>query len=149
MIAASAEKRNIVSHLGMFWIAMTLEQEMLEELKKIREAVTPKPAPTPAKGIWAEFVEFIGKSGVLGLAIGFIMGLYVGKVVSALVADIVMPIPGAFVPGGDWRKAVLTVPIGQGISFAIGDFVGVIIDFLIVSGVVFLIARYAKKIGLK
>ena len=44
---------------------------------------------------------------------------------------------------------MLTVPIGQGISFAIGDFVGVIIDFLIVSGVVFLIARYAKKIGLK
>jgi len=149
MIAASAEKRNIVSHLGVFWIAMTLEQEMLEELKKIREALAPKPEPPPPKGIWAEFVDFIGKSGVLGLAIGFIMGLYVGKVVSSLVADIIMPIPGAFVSGGDWRKAVLTVPIGQGISFAVGDFVGVIIDFLIVSGVVFLIARYAKKIGLK
>jgi len=149
MIAGSAEKRNIVSHLGVFWIAMTLEQEMLEELKKIREVMTPKPAPTPAKGIWAEFVEFIGKSGVLGLAIGFIMGLYVGKVVSALVADIIMPIPGAFIQGGDWRKAVLTIPIGQGIFFAIGDFVGVMIDFLIVSGVVFLIAKYAKKIGLK
>lgn len=130
-------------------IAMTLEQEMLEELKKIREAVTPKPAPPPSKGIWAEFVDFIGKSGVLGLAIGFIMGIYVGKVVSAFVADIIMPIPGAFIPGGDWRKAVFTVPIGEGISFAIGDFVGVIIDFLIVSVIIFLIAKYAKRIGLK
>lgn len=130
-------------------IAMTLEQEMLEELKKIREAVTPKPAPPSPKGIWAEFVDFIGKSGVLGLAIGFIMGIYVGKVVSAFVADIIMPIPGAFIPGGDWRKAVFTIPIGEGISFAIGDFVGVIIDFLIVSVVIFLIAKYAKKIGLK
>ena len=37
----------------------------------------------------------------------------------------------------------------QGTSFAIGDFVGVMIDFLIVSMVVFLMARYAKKIGLK
>jgi large conductance mechanosensitive channel len=122
---------------------------MLEELKRIREAVTPKSAPPPPKGIWAEFVDFIGKSGVLGIAIGFIMGLYVGKVVSALVADIIMPIPGAFILGGDWRKAFLTIPIGQGISFAIGDFVGVMIDFLIVSMVIFLIARYAKKIGPK
>lgn len=129
--------------------AMTLEQEMLDELKKIREAVTPKPEPPPPKGIRAEFVGFIGKSGVLGLAIGFIMGLYVNKVVSALVGDIIMPIPGAFIPGGDWRKAVINVPVGQGISFAIGDFVSVIIDFLIVLIVVFLIVKYAKRIGLK
>jgi large conductance mechanosensitive channel len=128
---------------------LNLEQEMLDELKRIREAVTPKAAPSPPKGIWAEFVDFLGKSGVLGLAIGFIMGLYVNKVVSALVADIIMPIPGAFIPGGDWRKAVLTIPIGEGMSFATGDFLGVIIDFLIVSLVVFLIAKYAKKVGLK
>jgi len=134
---------------GVFLIAMTLEQEMLEELKKIREAVTPKPQPPPPKGIWAEFVDFLGKSGVLGLAIGFIMGLYVSKVVSALVADIIMPIPGAFIPGGDWRKAVVTLPVGQGMSFALGDFVGVIIDFAIVSLVVFLMAKYAKRMGLK
>ena len=122
---------------------------MLDELKKIREAVTPMPEPPSPKEIWAEFVGFMGKSGVLGLAIGFIMGLYVNKVVSALVGDIIMPIPGAFIPGGHWRKAVINVPVGQGISFAVGDFVGVIIDFLIVSMVVFLVARYAKKIGVK
>jgi len=124
----------------------------LEELKKIREAVTPKPAPPPPpepKGLWAEFLDFIGKSGVLGLAIGFIMGLYINKVVSALVGDIIMPIPGALIPGGDWRKAVVTVPIGNGMNFAIGDFVGVIVDFLIVAAVIFLIARYSRKMGLK
>lgn len=131
---------------------MTVEQEILEELKKIREAVTPKAAPPPPpspKGLWAEFIEFIGKAGVLGLAIGFIMGLYVNKVVSALVSDIIMPIPGAFIPGGDWRKTTVSVPVGSGINFAIGDFVGVIIDFVIVALVVFLIAKYARKIGLK
>jgi large conductance mechanosensitive channel len=149
MIVATAERRNIPSGFGVFLIAMTLEQEMLEELKKIREALTPKPEPPPPKGIWAEFVDFIGKSGVLGLAIGFIMGLYVGKVVSAFVADIIMPIPSAFIPGGDWRRAVLSIPIGQGISFAVGDFVSVVIDFTIVSVVVFLIAKYVKKIELK
>lgn len=77
------------------------------------------------------------------------MGTYIGKVVSALVQDIIMPVPGALIPGGDWRKAVLTIPIGQGMNFAIGDFVGVIIDFVIVACVVFLIAKYARKIGLK
>lgn len=128
-----------------------LEQGILEELRKIREAVTPKPPPStpPPKGLWGEFVEFIGKAGVLGLAVGFIMGSYIGKVVSALVADIIMPIPGAFISGGDWRKAVLTIPIGQGMNFAIGDFVGVIIDFLIVASVIFLIANYGRKAGLE
>ncbi len=131
---------------------MTQEQEILEELRKIREAVTPKPAQPPApppKGFWAEFIDFIGKAGVLGLAIGFIMGTYIGKVVSAFVQDIIMPIPGAFVPGGEWRKAVISLPVGQGLNFGIGDFVGVIIDFLIVAVVVFMIGKYARKIGLK
>ena len=131
---------------------MALDQEILEELRKIREAVTPKPEPPPPplpKGFWAEFKDFIGKAGVLGLAIGFIMGLYIGKVVSALVSDIIMPIPGAFIPGGEWRKAVVSIPIGHGMNFAIGDLAGVVIDFLIVAVVVFFIAKYGRRMGLK
>ena len=126
---------------------MSLENEMLEELRKIREAVTPKSAPPKAKpkGIIAEFMDFIGKAGVIGLAVGFIMGTYIGKVVSALVQDIIMPIPCALIPGGDWRKAVASLPIGAGMNFAIGDFVGVIVDFLIVAVVVFFIAKYAGR----
>lgn len=126
---------------------MATDEEILEELRKIREALSPKPTPPPPKpkGLWAEFIEFIGKAGVIGLAVGFIMGTYIGKVVSALVQDIIMPIPGALLPGGDWKKAVFTIPIGQGMNFAVGDFVGVMIDFSIVAVVVFLIARYAEK----
>ena len=128
---------------------MVLEQEILDELKKIRELMSPKPAPPPPNGVWQEFMDFIGKAGVLGLAVGFIMGNYIGKIVSALVSDIIMPIPGAFIANGDWRKATFSVPIGGGMNFALGDFVGVIIDFLIVSAVVFMIAKYARKAGLK
>lgn len=131
---------------------MAVESQMLEELKKIREAVTPKPAPaapSPPKGLWAEFKDFLGKAGVIGLAIGFIMGTYIGKVVSALVQDIIMPIPGALIPGGDWRKAVVSISVGNGINFALGDFVGVIVDFLIVAAVIFVIAKYAGKMGPK
>jgi len=128
---------------------MNMDQEVLDELRKIREALAPKPAAAPPKGIWVEFMDFIGKSGALGLAIGFIMGTYIGKVVSALVGDIIMPIPGAFIRGGDWRKAIVSVPIGQGINFALGDFMGVILDFVIVAVVVFFIAKYGRKMGLK
>ena len=130
-------------------MSVAFNQETLEELKKIREALTPKPEPPPPKGLWAEFMDFIGKAGVLGLAIGFIMGTYIGKVVSALVQDMIMPIPGAFVPGGEWRKAIISIPVGQGLNFAVGDFVGVVIDFLIVAVVIFMIAKYARKMGLK
>jgi large conductance mechanosensitive channel len=130
---------------------MVLENDILEELKKIREAVTQKaapPAPEP-KGLIAEFKDFIGKAGVLGLAIGFIMGTVIGKVVTALVQDLIMPIPGAFIEGGDWRKAIITIPIGNGINFGIGDFVGVVIDFCIISMVIFVIAKFGRKVGLK
>ena len=130
---------------------MALENDILEELKKIREAVTPKPTPPESKpsGMIAEFKEFIGKAGVIGLAIGFIFGAAIGKVVTALVGDLIMPIPGALVPEGDWRQAVFSVPIGSGMNFKIGDFIGAIIDFLIIALVIFLIAKYAKKTGLK
>ncbi len=73
------------------------------------------------------------------------MGTYIGKVVSALVQDIIMPIPGALIPGGNWKNATFSLPVGEGMTFAVGDFISVIIDFLIVSVVVFLIARYAGK----
>ena len=130
---------------------MTVENDILEELKKIREAITPKvapPAPEP-KGLIAEFKDFIGKAGVLGLAIGFIMGTVIGRVVTALVQDLIMPIPSAFIEGGDWRKAVVTIPIGNGMSFGIGDFIGVVIDFLIIAFVIFIIAKFGRKAGLK
>lgn len=130
---------------------MTTEDEILEELKKIHQLMEPKPSPprpTP-KGLWQEFVDFIQKAGVLGLAVGFVMGTYINKVVSALVGDIIMPIPGALVVGGAWQTAVFTLPIGNGMNFLIGDFVGVLIDFLIVAAVIFLIGRYAKRLGMK
>ena len=60
-----------------------------------------------------------------------------------------MPILGALIAGGDWRKAIISIPVGNGMNFAIGDFVGVIIDFLIVAAVIFAIAKYAGRMGLK
>ncbi|MEM2094124.1 MAG: MscL family protein [Candidatus Bathyarchaeia archaeon] len=123
---------------------------MLEELQKIRAAVEPKPAP-PApppkpKKFLEEFIEFLNKYGVIGLAIAVIIGGAAGRLVSALVSDILMPIITFFIPGGAWRQAIL--PIGP-IQLAIGDFVGTLIDFLIIALIVFVSMKQLAKTGLK
>jgi large conductance mechanosensitive channel len=125
-----------------------LNQKMLEELQKIREALQVKPAPPPPapKGFVDEFMAFLNKYGIIGVALAFIMGGAVSKLVSALVADIIMPIITPFIPGGNWRDAVLN--LGP-ISLAVGDFAGAILDFLIIALVIYLIMKQLKKTGLK
>lgn len=120
---------------------------MLEELKKIREAVEPKPAPpppppAPPKGFREEFMEFLNKYGVVGLAIAFIIGGAAGRLVTALVADFLMPILGLVVPQGDWRNATFWI-------FKVGDFVGALIDFVIIALIVFVLMKQLSKTGLK
>jgi large conductance mechanosensitive channel len=117
------------------------EEEMLAELKKIREAVEKAPAPTPAppKGLINEFKEFISKYKIFGLAVAFIIALYVGILIQALVKDILLPIIGLAIPGMD-NLALLTVgPLG------VGDFLVALITFIIVALLVFLVVKVAKK----
>lgn len=85
-----------------------------------------------------EFREFIMKHGVVGLAVAVVIGGAVGKLVTALVNDLVMPIVGALTPSGNWREATLNV---GSIKFGIGDFAGAVIDFVIISFVVFMIVK--------
>ena len=58
-------------------VSMSKEEQMLEQLEKIADLLTPKPvppAPPPPKGLWNEFKDFLSKYKVLGLAVAFIMG---------------------------------------------------------------------------
>lgn len=124
---------------------------MLEELKAIREAVTPKPAPpapaAPApKGLVEEFTAFLNKYGVIGLAIAFIMGGAVGKLVSALVSDIIMPFITFFIPGGAWKES--TLALGP-IVLLVGDFVGAVIDFVVIAFVIFWLMKMVQRTSLK
>ena len=71
------------------------------------------------------------------------MGAAVGKVIIALVNDLIMPVIGMAIPDGDWRK--LTVPVGYS-KFLIGDFLGTSVDFVIIAWVVFLITKALIKV---
>jgi len=123
---------------------------MLERLTEIKELLTPKPAPPPAppakKSFSEEFMEFLKKYGVIGLAIAFIIGGAAGRLVTALVNDLLMPIVAVIVPGGEWRTTVLQV---GPVKFLLGDFVGALIDFIIIALVVFLVSKQLAKTKLK
>jgi large conductance mechanosensitive channel len=81
------------------------------------------------------FVDFIKKQGVVGLAIGFILGGAVSKLVASLVTDLVNPIIGLLMGKvGNLANAALTI---GSVSLRWGNFISVLIDFLIVAAVVY------------
>lgn len=80
---------------------------------------------------FAGFLDFIRTQGVVGLAVGFILGGAVSKVVTALVNDIVNPILGYALGSTEGLKAMHLGPV------LLGDFVAVLIDFFIIAAVVY------------
>jgi large conductance mechanosensitive channel len=120
--------------------------EILEELRKITKLLTPAPAAPTPKGMKNEFMTFLSQYKVLGLAVAFILGVYLGAVVLALVKDLIMPIIGLAAPGlGNLSTYSATV---NKQVFAIGDFGVAVITFIIVALVIFLIVKMATKWGL-
>jgi len=129
---------------------MSNEEKMLEELRKIRELLEPKPAPpTPPqpKGLWPEFKDFISKYKVMGLAVAFILGLYLGALVLALVKDFIMPLIGLAVPGLSNLSSYTATVMKQ--VFGIGDFLIALITFIIVAFVIFIIVKVTKRWGME
>ncbi len=122
---------------------MTTEDEMLLELKKIREAVEKAPPPTPPKGLWNEFKDFLAKYKIFGLAVAFILGLYLGTLVQALVKDLLLPAIGLVIPG--MADLAGFAPLVGSQTFGIGDFLVALITFLIVALVVFIAVKVAKR----
>ena len=87
-----------------------------------------------------EFVNFVREQGVVGLAIGFILGGAVSKVVGSFVQDLIQPAIGLIFGSTQGLKALHIGPI------MVGNFLAVFIDFLILSAVVYFVF---KKLGLE
>lgn len=88
--------------------------------------------------MWREFKKFLLSANVLALAIAVVIGAALNKVVSALVADFIMPLVAFAVPGGAWRTA--TWRVGP-VEFLVGDFAGNVIDFLIIGFIVWRLSK--------
>lgn len=89
-----------------------------------------------------DFIDFIRKQGVVGLAVGFILGGAVSKVVAALVEDVINPLVGLLL-GKAGNLSTATVNVGSA-SIRWGDLVSVIIDFLIIAFVVYFGVKWLK-----
>ena len=121
---------------------MSKEDEMLEELKKIRALLEKPPAPAAPQGLWNEFKDFLSKYKIFGLAVAFIIGLYLGLLIQALVKDLLLPAIGLAIPGIN-NLATYVVSV-----FSVGDFLVALITFLIVALMVFIMVKVAKKWGM-
>lgn len=86
-----------------------------------------------------EFKEFALKGNVLDLAIGVIIGAAFGKIVSSLVADIIMPLIGLLVP----NKPNFTALEWNNIKY--GSFIQTVFDFLIVAISIFIFVKLLNK----
>jgi large conductance mechanosensitive channel len=125
---------------------LATDDEILAELKKISTLLEPKPAPPPPKGFKNEFVDFLSKYKVMGLAVAFILGLYLGGVVQSLVKDIILPIIGLALPGLS-NLSTYSLPVGKQ-NFMFGDFLVAVITFIIVAFVIFIIVKITNRIGI-
>ena len=102
--------------------------------------------PQEKKGLIQEFVKFLQTFGVIGLAIAFVIGAASSKLVSALVTDLINPLIGlALRDVGDLKKLSVTIANS---TFAYGDFIANVIDFLIIAFVVFILYKQLSKFKL-
>ena len=92
-----------------------------------------------------EFREFAMRGNVVDLAVGIIIGAAFGKIVSSLVADVLMPPIGILVGGVDFSSLSITLKQaaeGQAaVVIKYGAFINTIIDFVIVAFAIFLLIR--------
>jgi len=94
-----------------------------------------------------EFKEFAMRGNVVDLAVGVIIGAAFGKIVSSLVADVIMPPIGYITGGVDFsdKKIVLKEadPAHKVLETAIhyGNFINAIIQFLIVAFCIFIVVK--------
>jgi large conductance mechanosensitive channel len=103
------------------------------------------------KGFVKEFMNFLQTFGVVGLAIGFVIGVASSAVINSLVKDLINPIVGLVLPTGNLSSlnATITSPVsGKPSVFLYGDFISQIIYFVIIALVVFIMYKQLKRMGL-
>jgi large conductance mechanosensitive channel len=99
-----------------------------------------------------EFKAFIGRGNVMDLAVGVIIGGAFGKIVGSLVDDVIMPIVGAIIGDVDFSNlfvglssnvtaTTLAAAKEQGAVFAYGNFITVLVNFLILAFIIFMLVR--------
>jgi large conductance mechanosensitive channel len=110
-----------------------------------------------------EFRAFIAKGNVLDLAVAVIIGAAFAKIATSLTEDVIMPVVGAIFGGLDFSSHfTLLGPVPEGYRGSLkdyaalkaagapvlgwGEFIAVVINFLILAFIIFLLVRAATKV---
>jgi len=81
-----------------------------------------------------EFKAFLKEYGIIGLALGVIIGSKAGELVTSIVDGLLMPVVGKLLPSGDWQKLVVG-------PFQIGVVLAALIKFIVVAYFVFFVSK--------
>ena len=107
--------------------------------------MTEQPHPKK-KSLKQQYAAFLIAFGVIGVAIGFVIGQAVNKLVTAFVKDVVDPTIGLFLPGNLENMTASVIGIhGAPSEFKYGDLISNIIDFSIILLLVFLAYKLLSK----
>lgn len=100
-------------------------------------------------GLVKEFKAFAMRGNVIDMAVGIIIGAAFGKIVSSMVNDILMPPIGYLLGGVDFKDLSIVIKEAVGdvpaVTLNYGNFIQVVIDFLIIAFVIFMMIRFMNK----
>lgn len=100
--------------------------------------------------IMQEFKTFAMRGNVLDMAVGIIIGVAFGKIVSSFVADVIMPPLGLILGGVDFKDLaiVLKEAIGEApaVVIAYGQFIQTIVDFVIIAFAIFMVVKVMNSL---
>lgn len=105
------------------------------------------------RNVLNEFKEFAVKGNVMDMAVGIIIGVAFGKIVSSFVADVVMPPIGLLVGGVDFTDLSITLQAASDevaeVSLRYGAFLQAVFDFIIIAFSIFIAVKVINKLKRK
>ncbi len=104
-------------------------------------------------GFINDFKAFVMRGNVVDMAVGVIIGGAFGKIISSLVADVIMPPIGMLLGGVNFNELVITLqhatPDAAAVTINYGTFVQAVLDFLIIALAIFSAIRMLSKLHKK
>lgn len=101
-------------------------------------------------GLWEEFKAFALKGNMIDMAIGIIIGVAFGKVISSLVSDVIMPPLGLLIEGIDFSELSFKMHIpgssAKPVELKYGVFINQLIDFVVVAAAIFAVIKLMNKL---
>jgi large conductance mechanosensitive channel len=121
---------------------MAKEDEILTELKQIKEALVPHPTPKEPEKKYTfleELKGFLKQRNVMGLSVAIIIALFLATFIKSLVDNILLPLVASILPSFfTWEDFTLGI-------FRIGAFIADFITFILVALVIILLVKLTKR----